>query len=170
MKKLIIIFATMLLVSCSTKKKITHIERTDSVSTEVDSSAYIYKEIIRDTTIYLPSDSAYIEALLECDSLGEVHIKEIFDLRSGKNITPSIKIVENVIRVGCTTEDSVAISIYWKDVYEKQYNEYIANSKVDKEVSDEKIVVRTPWFIRLWWLWAILAVAVFVVLKFKKIV
>jgi len=169
MKRLLFIFIVVVMASCTTKKKITHIETSDSVVTKKDSVEYVYKEVLRDTTIYLPADSAYIEALLECDSLGEVYIKEIVDLRTGNRVTPKVKIVDNVIYLGCTTEDSVAISIYWKNIYERMYNERISSTDVSTSVEDEKVIVRTPWFIRLWWLWAILAAAVFVVLKFKKI-
>ena len=168
MKKLIFVIIVVAFASCTTKKKITHIETSDSIFTGRDSVEYVYKEVLRDTTIYLSADSAYIEALLECDSLGEVYIKEIIDLRTGERVTPDVRIVDNVIYLGCTTEDSVAISVYWKNIYERMYNERISSTEVSTTVEDEKVVVRTPWFIRLWWVWAILAVAVFFVLKWKK--
>ena len=169
MKKFIfIILLSVLMTGCGVKKKITHIEKSDSTTTVTDSSNYIYKEVIRDTTIYLPADSAYIVALLECDSMGEVRIKEIIDLKSGKNITPSIKIVENVIRIGCTTEDSVAISIYWKDIYESKYKEYVSNIEVNTSVEDEKIIVRSPWWLRFWWIWIVLAGVLFIGIKYFK--
>ena len=159
---LIIIFFTMLVASCGVKKKVTHTEYSDSVYSGRDSVEYVYREVIKDTTIYLPTDSAYIEALLECDSLGEVYIKEITDLRTGRHIKPEVRIVDNVIHVGCSTEDSVAISIYWKNIYESKYNEKVSALSVSNEQTTETKIVRPPWWLRLWWIWVVLGLVVFV--------
>lgn len=172
MKKLIfIILLSVLVIGCGTKKKITHTERTDSISEKRDSIRTEYIERVRDTTIYLSGDSALISALLECDSLGQVQIKTIIDLETGLRIRPNIEIVNNVITLKCTQEDSIAISVYWKDVYEKKYEVHIANISIDKEVTDEKLVVRSPWYLRFWWIWAILLGVGFIAYKFvaKKV-
>ncbi|NJN27154.1 MAG: hypothetical protein HC819_14840 [Cyclobacteriaceae bacterium] len=76
-------------------------------------------ETLRDTTVYL-TDSASIRALVVCDSLGQVQIKEIQSLRSGKHIKPpDIKIirispVQSIIESTCKI-DSQAVYLKIKD-------------------------------------------------------
>jgi len=104
-------------------------------------------ETLRDTTVYL-TDSASIRALVECDSLGQVKIKEIQSLKSGKHLKPpDIKIIrvspkQSVIEATCQV-DSLAIFLILKD-----------REKTSVTTITKTIITKKPWSnwqkIQLW--------------------
>lgn len=166
MKRVVYILLLALIVaSCGTKKKITHTEYSDTLVVKKDSIVTEYVETIRDTTIYLPADSSAIEALLECDSLGRVYIKEILDLKTGKRVKPDIQIRDNIITLSCTEEDSIAIALYYKDIYERLYIAKVDSLSTSTVITDEVIITRSPWYLRLWWIWIILAAVIGIAVK-----
>ena len=126
-----------------------------------------YIEKLRDTTVYIPADSSYIRALLECDSLGNVMLKQFEELRLGKSVRPSVRIVDNYIEVDCTTEDSMAIYITFKDRFESS-DRLVEDTSTVKESSDvrEKIVkTRMP---AMFWIIGIIILAVVVIMLLRK--
>jgi hypothetical protein len=74
-----------------------------------------YKEVIRDSTIYL-SDSSMLYAWLECDSVGQAHIREIAELRAGKMVFPEVIIKNNYLKTVCKV-DSFQVFVRLKDRY-----------------------------------------------------
>ena len=102
----IVAFVTILLmlffVSCKTQAPIA---RTDTVTKT------IIKERVRDTTIFI-TDSAGFRALLECDSLGQVRVKQIQDFYAGQFVKPKIVIKDNYIKLDCQI-DSAKIFLMW---------------------------------------------------------
>lgn len=89
----------------------------------------------RDTNIIIPSDSSHVEALLDCDSLGKIRIKEIRRLNNGKNIQPSrIAIKDNVLSV-TTVVDSFLVYAKLKDRYEKVLSRSSESEVVVKDVN-----------------------------------
>lgn len=84
-----------------------------SVNTIVkDSIIYVPK----DTTIYL-TDSAGFKALLECDSLGKVRIKQIQDFYAGQFVKPEVIIKNNYVKVDCKV-DSAEVYVAWKEKHQ----------------------------------------------------
>ena len=82
--KAIILICLIILSSCKTKEFITHTD---------------YETItMRDTTIITKPDNASIEALLECDSIGNVRIKEMETIQ-GNNLRLSAMLNNNKLIV-----------------------------------------------------------------------
>ena len=56
--------------------------------------------IVRDTTITIPPDSAWLVALIECDSNYKAHLRDVLNYNQGANIeVPTLTITNNVVRV-----------------------------------------------------------------------
>ncbi len=109
MKKLIITLIPLALLSaCRTQKTA---ERIVETRTEL-------KEIVRDTTIYVPADSAQAIALLQCDSMGNVLIKQLTELQGKQRAKASLQLKNNAIIADCHC-DSTAIYAKLHDRYEK---------------------------------------------------
>jgi len=81
-------------------------------------------KVHRDTT-YVPSvietkippDSAWLQALIQCDSNGKAYIKEILKLKTGKNTVPFVHIGSGNVLVAGAKVDSFAVYT----AYNKQY-------------------------------------------------
>ena len=67
-------------------------------------------------TGYTKPDSAYIIALLECDSANQVYLKSIEELKTGHNVTPEIRLRNNYIYLKCKV-DSSAVWLRWNRFY-----------------------------------------------------
>lgn len=59
----------------------------------------VISEEIRDTVIQQKTDSATLQALLECDSLGNVRLKEIQGLKSGSSSWIDFWLKNNILNV-----------------------------------------------------------------------
>ena len=68
----------------------------------------------RDTTIYEEPDIAWLKGWLECDSVGQVLLREL-EIERGRNITPHIKIINDTIYVECKT-DSLEMLLRLRDM------------------------------------------------------
>jgi hypothetical protein len=73
-------------------------------------------ETLRDTFVDIKSDTASIKALLKCDSLGNVYLEHISELKLGNKVKPEIQIIDNIITFDCIV-DSIAIYLMWKERY-----------------------------------------------------
>lgn len=76
--------------------------------------------IPHDTTVYL-NDSARLRALLYCDSIGQVKIRQIQDYYAGQWIKPKVVIRDNYLNVDCKI-DSAAIVVRWNERHETTSN------------------------------------------------
>ena len=116
MKK-IIVFGILLafLASCMTEKQYR--------SKYPCTGSVVFKRHI-DTT-YIPSvietkippDSAWLQALIECDSTGKAYIKEIQKLKTGKNTVPFVHLGSGNILVAGAKVDSFAVYTSYKKQY-----------------------------------------------------
>jgi len=107
MKYLLYTIILLLLASCKCVNTLPAETKT-IVRTEV-------KEIIRDSIVELPSDSAWLKALLACDSAGNVYLKTIEEYQQGTNIKlPLPEIKYNTVIVTAKV-DSSAIYLQWKE-------------------------------------------------------
>lgn len=123
----------LLLISCvgcrSVKPIVLERVRLDSI---------VVVEQIRDTIVTLERDSSMIRALVECDSVGEAHLKEIVELRRGERVKiPSLSLKSNKLTV-VSVVDSVDIYLKLKDRY---------TTKIESEVRVERVEVNilTGW-------------------------
>ena len=98
-----------LFVSCGSIRYVP-VEKTVETKTEI-------VEVVRDTTIYIPPDQATVKALLECDSAGQILIKQVENLQGKLNAKANIRIVENTIIADCIC-DSMEIYMQLKDRYQ----------------------------------------------------
>jgi hypothetical protein len=140
MKKLLFVILALLLIGCATQK---HTQESNN-STKVDSGVvtkieYVEKEIIKSVP-----DSASIKALLECDSTGQVYLKQLMELKSGKYIKPQIKLVDNIIEVAAKV-DSMAIyhELHKKFNKEDSLKAVISSQKYNFEKKADEQVQKT---------------------------
>ena len=121
--------------------------RTSTTSTsaksekERDSVVYRFIERVDSIPYYLPADSASIRALLECDSLGIVHIRQLEILRS-QRIKPSVHLRDNTIYIPVYC-DSMLVYKIWHHRLESSFKD----KQKDLQQSDsiEKVQYKTSW-------------------------
>lgn len=115
----------MLLTACGQSRELVYSAKGDSTfSHHQADSAYLTR------AVFLP-DSAYIEALLECDSLGDVYIAKIKQLQSGKRIKPEVIIKNNYLKASCKVDSML--------VYELIANRYKVSGEVKNQMSIAEI-------------------------------
>ena len=98
-----------LLNACNTIRYVP-VEKSSETKTEI-------VEVIRDTTIYIPPDQATVKALLECDSAGQILIRQIETLQGKLNAKANIRIEANTIIADCIC-DSINIYLQLKDRFQ----------------------------------------------------
>lgn len=123
-----------ILSSCSSVRPIT-------VSTTQKDSIYI-KEVLRDTIVRVETDSSMIQALIECDSLGRAHLKQLISYVNGERLNPPTIVIKDNILTSTVKTDSLAIYLALKDTY-----------KTDVKVRTETKIVEVnilTWWQRYW--------------------
>lgn len=129
---LIILVLTLLAVtSCRTAKAPQVITKTNIVTNTVE---------VHDTVAKTVPDSALLNALLRCDSLGNVYLDQLIQV-SGRATTQSVTLKDNKLTVDCKV-DSMAV--------------YVKMSKVFKTSSDTTYIQSPPVKIEVekplsWW-------------------
>lgn len=162
---IISIFSLAAIMSgCAAKKKIISVTSHDSAYIQKDSVHIEYRDSLKIDTFYIPTDRAWIKALWECDSLGELRMKEIVALKSGKHVKPKI------IRRGDTTificdVDSIAVYNIIRSRYETKHVSTQANTKVDDSSSYWQKI--TKWKIP-WWIWVLGVIALLYLLNYFR--
>lgn len=96
-------------------------------------------EIIRDSLIVIPADSSLVKALLECDSVGNVRLKELLSYKAGQNIKPPTIIIKDNVLTALSATDSVNIYLALKDRYQYSVQE---NDKTIKEIVEVNRLTR----------------------------
>ena len=131
---LLIFFAfSLLLSSCATRERCARLYPPSSSSQLNVQNDTIEK--IKDSIIYVPADSASIKALIECDSLGNAYIKEITELKSGKNVKPSFKLKDNILIMDCKI-DSLAVYFAWKEQHIRNIRDSISVQTIVERVNE----------------------------------
>ena len=116
MKKIIVfLILSTLVASCMTEKQArSKYPCTGSVSFKVHRDT-TYVPCVVETKI--PPDSAWLQALIECDSTGKAYIKEIQKLKTGKNTVPFVHLGSGNILVAGAKVDSFAVYTSYKKQY-----------------------------------------------------
>lgn len=71
----------------------------------VTTDTTVIVETLRDTVIRLEADSSMMRALLACDSLGQVHIRQLLEWRGGDKLKPpEFKIKDNILDIKAIIE------------------------------------------------------------------
>jgi len=103
-----ILFAlAMTLTSCSINKRIAKckeliVQVTDTI-TQTNTEIVTVENFV-DVPYYIPADtSAWVKALIECDSLGKASIKSI-EKNNGKRTTINTKLKDNVFTTTCNSD------------------------------------------------------------------
>lgn len=85
-------------------------------ATSITADTVRVTETIRDTVVSVEPDSSMLKALLECDSLGQVRLRELIEVKAGKRmLPPTIKISNNNTLEVQASVDSMAIYLKLKD-------------------------------------------------------
>jgi len=136
MKTLIIILVSLILVTgCCTQKRCNDMYP-PSVQSVNDSSSVTTDESVqeKDSITYLPADSSWLKALLECNEYGQVVFRELQEYKNGKNVeVPVVSVEDNVLTVKCRVDSLAVFNHFSKSVKNKiEYR--------DREVLKEKRV------------------------------
>ncbi len=94
--------------SCKAKKEVssTTLVRTETI-----------REIERDTLVEVQPDSASIRALLECDSVGNVLLKQIAEYEAGKHVNPPKLDIQDNVLTATVKVDSFGIFMTFRERY-----------------------------------------------------
>lgn len=136
---------------CAVKKKLTTEIRHDSVYITHDSTYIEYRDSLRIDTAWIPADEAYIKALLECDSLGKVHLKEIAEIKSGRNVRPELSRRGDTIIFYCEV-DSFAVYNILRARIEREHLIQQSTTTTEDSTNIESVTVKRS---LPWWIWAI---------------
>lgn len=98
---------------------------------------------------YTKSDSASLKALVACDSLGNVYIRQIAALQMGHNVKPSIEIRDNYIYLKCEV-DSLAVYNKWLRFYDATSDtastiQYLPGTVTNELSWTQKLMIKLGW-------------------------
>jgi hypothetical protein len=142
MKTLIKIVAMLMLVSCVTKKKIEKYSTHDTVIKEVVKEKIISKDSIVWTVE--PFQEDILKAYYECDSLGQLHLTYIDQLKDQAKAKQKVRVVDNYVEIECECDSSTIFAI-WKSRFEITTN--VSSQNIN--TSDVSSVSKTkmPWWL-----------------------
>lgn len=132
----------------------------------------VIREVVRDTTIVVPPDSAWFHALLECDSAGNVLMRELESYKGRNasigavNLKPEPTGKAYILDVGFMI-DSLRIELELRD-------KIIDTYKQKSEVTTKYIDKPYPWYIKtaiglaILFICLIIAVIIMTVIKIIK--
>ena len=148
MKNLIFILIVFSLFSCKTQKQIT--------SDKTDSTVYI--ETVRFDTVTTPADSSWLKAYFKCDSLGNVYISEMLDLKS-KEVATSLNFSNGMLNFATKREE--------KKTLVPCIDRYI-NRRIKETITLTKTIVKMSAFQKIFfWIGMMGTIALIILLYFK---
>lgn len=104
-------------------------------------------EVLRDTVVRIAPDSAMIRALLECDSVGQVRLRQLLEYETGERLQPpNVQIRNNVLTASAKT-DSMAIYLALRDRFEKRFS--MQTETIVKTVEVNRLTVWQKFRLRL---------------------
>lgn len=172
MKKGLAIFLLVYILTGCGRKHLPQasVEKRDTSATVIK---YLDREIIKDSVVYLPADSSWLKALIECDSLGIARLFEIEEIKNGKRFfAPDVNLKSNNLLVKCRAD---SLGIYY--LLKERYKDLFMNDKqVQKEVITKTVSVNyltwwqqtQLWFARLSAAYLLIFIGVkFIQSKFK---
>lgn len=131
MRKLLLFIICVCAYACTTQKPL--VQMIETIRTE--------REIIRDTTVLIQPDSAQVRALLECDSLNRVIIRELHTSQ-GTRITPTVTHTYASANTG-TNAGALSLQIDCKE--DSLQYEIQVRDKIIEQLRSEKREVEVPY-------------------------
>jgi len=133
MQKYVVIIAILLtFTSCVTRRRCNEKFPPQISFAREDSIQYV--QITKDSISYY-TDSSYVRALLECDTHGQVIMKELQEYKSGKNLDiPNVIIRDNVITATCIV-DSMAVY----NLIKSKFSSNVKNTKENYVVTTNEL-------------------------------
>lgn len=127
-----ILFITIIILGSCRGPRVLESVKTDSVYTE-------RVVTLRDTTVVVERDSSYLQALIECDSLGNAYLKQILQIKEGNRARVPVISIEpiptgNVLNVECEC-DSLGIYLAMYKIKESEREVKIEKEMVKVEVN-----------------------------------
>lgn len=101
-------------------------------------------ETLRDTVVTVKSDSSLIRALIECDSLGQAHLRQLEEYQAGERLPPPRVDIDNNVLTATAHVDSMSIYLQLKDRYKE------AVQVEEKTVYKTEFVNRLTGWQRFW--------------------
>lgn len=83
------------------------------------SDSVVIRETVRDTVVTVEADSALIRALVECDSLGQAHVRQLLEYQAGDRLKPPRVVIRDNVLTATARIDSLAIYMQLKDRYQE---------------------------------------------------
>lgn len=135
-----VMVTALLLASCAARRMPTLLPKTDTTIRDT----VLMRDTVRDTIVKVQADSSMLRALLECDSLGKVRIKQLLDYKAGdRTKIPMPSIDDNVLTLW-SFSDSLNIYLKLKYRYEKHISDHSTDTVQPVEVN------RLTWWQTLW--------------------
>ena len=104
---------------------------------EQSTDSVVVREVLRDTVVTVEADSSLLRALVECDSLGQAHLRQLAEYRAGDRLPPpKVSIRDNVLTATAAV-DSMAIYLTLKD-------RFTESTKIEREVVTQTGEVNRP--------------------------
>lgn len=103
----------------------------------------IITEVVKDSLVMLPADSAVIKAWFECDSLNQVIMTKL-EAQEGEHIQPYTSFNSGQLNMTAKV-DSQGVYLAWK---ERHDSTHVTRVEV-KEVQVDKIVYRKPVWLKV---------------------
>lgn len=105
----------------------------------------IIKEVLRDTVIEIRADQSMIQALVECDSMGQAHIKKLLDYNAGERLKPPELEIKNNIITSIAKIDSTEIYLTLRD----RHKESMKSVEIINTVEVNRLTAWQKWMCTL---------------------
>ena len=151
MKKLIFLLFALSLMSCRVQKE-TVIQKNDSL---------VYIETLRFDTVTTPADSSWLFASFKCDSLGNVYLAEIKDLKS-KGLITSLDFTNGILNFA-TRREETKTPVPCVDRY--------INRRINTTLTVTKTIIKMSMFQKIFFWLGLISIVAFIIgayLKFRK--
>jgi len=130
-----------------------------NIRNDKDSTFYSKIQTIHDTLFRIKSDSASIQALIQCDKKGEAFLKQIIQLKTGRKISQSIHLKDNILTVRAKI-DSAAIYFQYRDTHIKEgRSQRVSEKNKHSEKTQITNVSKTKKTVTKWPIWLYLLIA-----------
>ena len=168
MKKIIVfLILSALVVSCMTEKQArSKYPCTGSVSFKVHRDTTYVPCVVENK---IPPDSAWLKALVQCDSNGEAYIKEIQQMKNGKNTTAFVHIDKGNILVAGAKVDSFAVYTSYKKQYIHETDQQVITLAPAQVKYVPKATEFFAWSGGVFWLILLLIVGIKLFTLIKKV-
>ena len=168
MKKIIVfLILSAIVTSCMTEKQ---------ARSKYPCAGSVSFKVHRDTTYVpcvvetkIPPDSAWLQALIVCDSTGKAYIKEIQKLKTGKNMVPFVHLGSGNILVAGAKVDSFAVYTSYKKQYIHETDQEVITLPPVQVKYVPKTVQFFAWSGGVFWLILLLIVGIKLFTLIKKV-